>query len=207
VFMRRSIIKRAAESIRDWGRDCYCAPGMDNTCGKRFGWKLGHLPKGYDHKYTYSHLGFNLKITDMQAAVGLAQLDHLPEFLAARQRNFALLREGLADLDEFLILPEATPNSEPSWFGFPLTVRDGAPFGRDALTLHLDRHRIGTRLLFGGNLVRQPYMLGRKFRQIGELAESDRVMRDTFWVGVYPGLGEPAITYLIDTIHEFCRAR
>jgi len=206
VFMRRSIIKRAAESIRDWGRDCYCAPGMDNTCGRRFGWKLGALPKGYDHKYIYSHLGFNLKITDMQAAVGLAQLDHLPEFLTARKRNFGLLRQGLADLGEFLIFPEATPNSEPSWFGFPLTVREGAPFGRDALTLYLNQHRIGTRLLFGGNLARQPYMLGRPSRAIGGLAQSDRVMRDTFWVGVYPGLGDPAIAYLIDTIHQFCRS-
>ena len=207
VFMRRSILKRAAESIRDWGRDCYCAPGMDNTCGKRFGWKLGDLPRGYDHKYTYSHLGFNLKITDMQAAVGLAQLDHLPEFLAARRRNFALLREGLADLEEFFVLPEATPNSEPSWFGLPLTVRQGATFGRDALTVHLNRQRIGTRLLFGGNLVRQPYMLGRKFRSVGDLAQSDRVMRDTFWVGVYPGLGEPAIAYLLDTIHAYCKSQ
>jgi len=206
VFMRRSIIKRAAESIRDWGRDCYCAPGMDNTCGKHFGWKLGDLPRGYDHKYTYSHLGFNLKITDMQAAVGLAQLNHLPEFLAARKRNFALLREGLADLEEFFVLPEATPNSEPSWFGFTLTVRQGAPFSRDALTLHLNQQRIATRLLFGGNLVRQPYMLGRKFRSVGELAQSDRVMRDTFWVGVYPGLGDPAIAYMIDTMHEFCKS-
>ena len=207
VFMRRSILKRAAESIRDWGRDCWCAPGMDNTCGKRFGWKLGDLPKGYDHKYTYSHLGFNLKITDMQAAVGLAQLDHLPEFLAARQRNFTLLRQGLAELEEFFLLPEATANSEPSWFGFPLTVRDGAPFSRDALCVHLNQTRIGTRLLFGGNLVRQPYMLGREFRQVGDLRQSDRVMRDTFWVGVYPGLGEPAISYMIDTFRDFCRAQ
>lgn len=207
VFMRRSILKRAAESIRDWGRDCWCAPGMENTCGKRFGWKLGDLPRGYDHKYTYSHLGFNLKITDMQAAVGLAQLDHLPEFLAARRRNFALLREGLAELEEFFVLPEATANSEPSWFGFPLSVRDGAPFGRDALCVHLNQKKIGTRLLFGGNLVRQPYMLGREFRQVGDLAQSDRVMRDTFWVGVYPGLGEPAIHYMIDAFRDFCRAQ
>ncbi len=207
VFMRRSILKRAAESIRDWGRDCYCAPGKDNTCGKRFAWKLGELPRGYDHKYTYSHLGFNLKITDMQAAVGLAQLDHLPEFLAARGRNFAQLREGLADFEEFFVLPEATPNSEPSWFGLPLTVRQGAPFSRDALTVHLNRQRIGTRLLFGGNLVRQPYMLGRPFRSVGDLAQSDRVMRDTFWVGVYPGLGEPAIAYMLDTIHAYCRSQ
>jgi len=206
VFLRRSILKRAAESIRDWGRDCYCAPGVDNTCGRRFGWKLGSLPKGYDHKYTYSHLGFNLKITDMQAAVGLAQLDHLPDFLAARKQNFALLREGLADLEEFFILPEATRNSEPSWFGFPLTVRESAPFGRDALTLHLNQHRIGTRLLFGGNLARQPYMLGRPHRRVGELAQSDRVMRDTFWIGVFPGLRDAQITYMIDKIVEFCRS-
>jgi CDP-6-deoxy-D-xylo-4-hexulose-3-dehydrase len=206
VFMRRSILKRAAESIRDWGRDCYCAPGVDNTCGRRFGWKLGALPKGYDHKYTYSHLGFNLKITDMQAAVGLAQLDHLPDFLAAREQNFALLRDGLADLEQFFIFPEATPNSEPSWFGFPLTVRGGAPFSRDALTLYLNQHRIGIRLLFGGNLARQPYMLGRPHRSIGELTQSDRVMRDTFWIGVYPGLGGPQISYMLDKLHDFCRS-
>src|SRR5260370_37118207 len=148
--MRRSIIKRAAESIRDWGLDCYCAPGMDNPCGKRFGWKLGDLPRGYDHKYTYSHLGFNLKITDMQAAVGLAQLDHLPEFLTARKRNFALLRDGLADLEEFFVFPEATPISEPSCFRFTLTVRQGAPFSPDAPTLPLNQPRTGKRLLFGG---------------------------------------------------------
>ena len=161
VYCDRPLLRRAMESIRDWGRDCFCAPGRDNTCGKRFEWQLGDLPEGYDHKYVYSHLGYNLKITDMQAAVGLAQLDRLDGFIAARKANFARLRAGLADLEEFLILPEATPGSDPSWFGFPLTVREGAPFTRDALTIHLNEMRIGTRLLFGSNLLRQPYMAGR----------------------------------------------
>lgn len=205
VYMNRPLLKRAAESIRDWGRDCYCAPGQDNTCGKRFCWKLGDLPEGYDHKYIYSHLGYNLKISDMQAAVGLAQLDHLPEFIAARKRNFQRLKEGLKDLEKFFILPEATPNSDPSWFGFTITCREGAPFNRDAVVQYLNQQKIGTRYLFAGNLIRQPYMIGREYRVSGELTNSDRIMHDTFWLGVFPGLQDPAIDYVIDSMHNFCR--
>ncbi|MEW6437585.1 MAG: lipopolysaccharide biosynthesis protein RfbH [Pseudomonadota bacterium] len=204
VFATRSIIKRALESLRDWGRDCWCAPGHEDTCKKRFAWQLGELPFGYDHKYTYSHLGYNLKITDMQAAVGLAQLDHLESFIASRRANFARLKAGLKPFSEFLILPEATPKSDPSWFGFTITVRESAPFARDDLIKHLNAKKIGTRLLFAGNLVRQPYMKGRPYRIFGELAKSDQVMRDTFWVGVYPGLGDGAIDYMIETIGKFC---
>ena len=207
VFVNRSLLKRAVESIRDWGRDCWCAPGHDNTCQQRFNWQLGALPHGYDHKYIYGHLGYNLKMTDMQAAVGLAQLDRLDGFIAARRRNFAHLREGLADLADVLILPEATPGAEPSWFGFPLTLRADAPFSREELVADLNRHRIGTRNLFGGNLVRQPYMQGRTFRVAGDLAASDVVMRRTFWTGVYPGLGAPQIDFVIDRIRAFCKGR
>lgn len=207
VFTNRSKLRRAMESIRDWGRDCYCPPGKDDTCGKRFQWSLGQLPQGYDHKYVYSHIGYNLKITDMQAAVGNAQLDHLDDFIAARRRNFRRLWDGLAHLQDVLILPEATPHSDPSWFGFPLTVADGAPFSRDDLVLHLNRARIGTRLLFGGNLIRQPYMLERPFRVVGDLPNADRVMRQTFWVGVYPGLSDEAVDYMAATIDAFVRGR
>ncbi|WP_044562276.1 lipopolysaccharide biosynthesis protein RfbH [Azospirillum sp. B4] len=205
VFTDRPLLRRAMESVRDWGRDCYCPPGKDNTCGKRFQWQLGELPTGYDHKYIYSHIGYNLKITDMQAAVGLSQLDHLDGFIAARRRNFNQLKQGLADLQDVLILPEATPHSNPSWFGFPITVRENAAFDRRALVMHLDAHRIGTRQLFGGNLLRQPYMAGRPRRVVGELTNSDVVMNGTFWIGVYPGLGEPAIDYVVDTIRSFVR--
>ena len=206
VFTKRSKFKRILESVRDWGRDCYCAPGKDNTCGKRFEQCLGELPFGYDHKYTYSHIGYNLKITDMQAAVGLAQMDRLEGFIAARRANFARLKAGLADLQEFLILPEATPNSDPSWFGFPLTVRDGAPFTREALIRHLDERKIGTRLLFGGNLLRQPYMVGRKHNVSGSLEGAETVMKSTFWIGVFPGLKDAHIDYMVETIAAFCRA-
>jgi CDP-6-deoxy-D-xylo-4-hexulose-3-dehydrase len=207
VFVNRSLMKRAVESIRDWGRDCWCAPGKDNTCQKRFDWQAGELPHGYDHKYIYSHLGYNLKMTDMQAAVGLAQLARLDGFIAARRRNFARLREGLADLADFLILPEATPGADPSWFGFPLTLRETAPFSRVDLVSDLNRHRIGTRNLFGGNLLRQPYMQGRDFRVVGDLTASDIVMRQTFWIGVYPGLGEPEIDFVVERIRAFCKGR
>jgi CDP-4-dehydro-6-deoxyglucose reductase, E1 len=203
VFTNDDFLQRIMESFRDWGRDCFCKPGVDNTCGKRFNWKLGDLPKGYDHKYTYSHLGFNLKITDMQAAVGLAQLDHLEEFIAARRRNFSQLKVDLADLEKFFILPEATARSEPSWFGFPLTVRADAPFTRDQLVQYLNSKKIGTRLLFGGNLLRQPYMLDQKHRVAGSLAVSDTIMNSTFWIGVYPGLDRPALDYVIENIHHF----
>jgi len=207
VFTQDPVLRRAAEAFRDWGRDCYCEPGQDNTCGRRFDWQLGDLPYGYDHKFTYSHLGFNLKITDMQAAVGLAQMDHLEDFIAARRRNFDLLKAGLADLEEVFILPEATAGTEPSWFGFLLTVRDGAPFTRDEIVQHLNANKIGTRLLFAGNLTRQPYMKGRDFRVHGDLTNSDKVMRDAFWIGLYPGLSPEHIGYMVDTIRAFAKSK
>ena len=204
VYTQDPILRRAAEAFRDWGRDCYCAPGQDNTCNRRFGWTLGDLPPGYDHKFTYSHLGFNLKITDMQAAVGLAQLDHLEAFIAARKQNFARLSQGLESLSDRIILPKAAPGSDPSWFGFLMTVRDGAGLSRDAIVQHLNAKRIGTRLLFGGNLARQPYMLDRPFRVAGPLIQSDKVMRDSFWIGLYPGLDAAAIDYMVDTLTTYC---
>ncbi len=204
VYTQDPILRRAAEAFRDWGRDCYCAPGQDNTCNRRFGWTLGELPPGYDHKFTYSHLGFNLKITDMQAAVGLAQLDHLEAFIAARKKNFARLSQGLEPLSDRIILPKAAPGSDPSWFGFLMTVRDGSGLSRDALVQHLNAKRIGTRLLFGGNLARQPYMLDRPFRVAGPLTQSDKVMRDSFWIGLYPGLDGAAIDYMVDTLTTYC---
>jgi CDP-6-deoxy-D-xylo-4-hexulose-3-dehydrase len=205
VFTNDGITKRAIESVRDWGRDCYCAPGQDNTCKKRFEWKLGDLPRGYDHKYTYSNLGYNLKITDMQAAVGLAQLDRLEEFIAARRRNFSILHSTLKQFEEFLILPEPTPKSDPSWFGFPVTLRDGAPFTRDALVRFLNDRKVHTRLLFGGNLIRQPYMKEQNFRVVGDLKVSDKVMNDTLWLGVFPALGEAHYDYVSGQIREFAK--
>lgn len=203
VFTDKPRLKRVIESMRDWGRDCWCAPGMDNTCGKRFARKLGSLPMGYDHKYTYSHAGYNLKITDMQAAVGLAQLDHLESFIAARQRNFARLTELLAPLEDVLILPKATPNSEPSWFGYPITLRPESGINREALVQYLNQQNIGTRLLFGGNLLRQPYMKGRNYRVVGDLANADLVTTNTFWIGVFPGLTEDHLAYMADMIGRF----
>ena len=197
------LLMRLAESFRDWGRDCFCAPGADNSCGKRFGWKMGDLPAGYDHKYTYGHLGYNLKMTDMQASVGLAQLEHLDGFIAARRRNFARLKAGLKRFEGLLVLPEATPNSDPSWFGFPISVTRAAPFSRNQLTAHLESCKIGTRLLFGGNLVRQPYMKDRTFRTVGDLAQADFIMNQTFWIGVYPGLGEAEINYVLGVFEAF----
>jgi CDP-4-dehydro-6-deoxyglucose reductase, E1 len=205
VMTNKPALQTVIESFRDWGRDCWCEPGKDNTCGKRFVWQLGTLPFGYDHKYIYSHLGYNLKATDMQAAVGVSQLEKLPEFIAARRRNFDRLKAGLFDLQEFLILPEAEPNSEPSWFGFPMLVRQDAPFKRPALIEHLESKRIGTRLVFAGNLIRQPAYEDVKYRVIGDLRGSDQVMNDAFWVGVYPGLTAPMIDFMTDTIREFCR--
>ncbi|MFP5271821.1 lipopolysaccharide biosynthesis protein RfbH [Coleofasciculus sp.] len=200
-------LKKIVESFRDWGRDCWCAPGVDNTCGKRFGWQLGDLPFGYDHKYSYSHVGYNLKMTDMQAAVGVAQLDKLPDFVAKRRQNFEFLHQQLQALQDVLVLPEATPNSEPSWFGFPIYVKEDAPFIRNDLVRYLEEKRIGTRLLFGGNLVRQPLYQGLNYRVIGDLSNADRVMQGVFWVGVFPGLTEEMLTYVAATIREFCRAK
>ncbi len=203
VFTNDSELKTIAESFRDWGRDCYCAPGKDNTCGKRFCRQLGNLPEGYDHKYIYSHTGYNLKITDMQAACGLAQLDKLPGFVRRRRANAVFLKERLGSCTEFLQLPEATPGSDPSWFGFPLTIREEAGFSRRDLVKFLDENRIGTRLLFAGNLIKQPYMADQHYRIHGELPVADRIMSDTFWVGVYPGLGEQELGFIAETIETF----
>ncbi|MCV2354521.1 lipopolysaccharide biosynthesis protein RfbH [Paucibacter sp. B2R-40] len=203
VFTNSSELKLIAESFRDWGRDCYCPPGKDNTCDKRFCWKLGELPEGYDHKYTYSHLGYNLKISDMQAACALAQLDRLDEFIAKRRANFDYLRARLKSCEEFLHLPEATPDTNPSWFGFPLIVRESSGIKRADLINFLDQNKIATRLLFAGNLTKQPYMIGRNFRVSGELTNTDVVMNQTFWLGTFPALGEPQLDYITDKLEEF----
>ncbi len=204
VFTNNDELKVIAESFRDWGRDCYCQPGCDNTCGKRYCQQLGKLPFGYDHKYTYSHLGYNLKITDMQAACGLAQLARLDDFVQQRKSNFKYLKAKLHECSEFLILPEATENSEPSWFGFPITIKETAGFSRADLLNYLDDNKIGTRLLFAGNVTKQPYMQGRNYRVVGELINSDRIMNQTFWVGIYPGLTEEMLDFTAETISQFC---
>jgi CDP-6-deoxy-D-xylo-4-hexulose-3-dehydrase len=201
VLTDRPALKTLIESFRDWGRDCWCVPGAANTCGKRFDWQLGDLPHGYDHKYTYSHVGYNLKLTDMQAAIGVAQLRKLPAFIEARRRNFRFLYEGLRDLQEFFILPEATPGTDPSWFGFALAVRPEAPFSRDYVLRFLDERKIATRLLFGGNLLRQPAYHGIRHRKVGELPNSDFVMNCVLWMGVWPGLSEKMLTFVIETLH------
>ena len=203
VFTNNPELKQIAESFRDWGRDCYCAPGKDNTCSKRFCQKLGELPAGYDHKYTYSHLGYNLKITDMQAACGLAQLEKAAFFVRKRKENFAFLKNRLASCEEFLILPQATENSDPSWFGFPITLREKASLDRVQLLQYLDQHKIGTRLLFAGNLTRQPYMIGRQFRVSGDLTNTDIVMNNTFWIGVQPALSDEMLEFSASKIESF----
>jgi CDP-6-deoxy-D-xylo-4-hexulose-3-dehydrase len=195
-------LKKIVESFRDWGRDCWCDPGCENTCGIRFGHQLGELPHGYDHKYTYAHLGYNLKLTDMQASVGLSQLDKLDGFVAARRRNVAVLRELLADLEDRLVLPVATAGSDPSWFGFALTVRDGAPLRRNELVQQLEARGVATRLLFGGNLTRQPAFLDRPARTPFPLTGADAVMNGTFWIGVYPGLTDAHLGYASECLHE-----
>jgi CDP-6-deoxy-D-xylo-4-hexulose-3-dehydrase len=199
-------LKKIVESFRDWGRDCWCEPGKDNTCYKRFDWQLGNLPQGYDHKYTYSHIGYNLKATDMQAAVGVSQLKKLNGFIEKRRENFDYLTELLSPLQEFFILPKATRNSTPSWFGFLILVRPEAPFSRDELVRHLEAHKIGTRLLFGGNLIRQPAYRGKEYRVVGDLKNSDEVMRRVFWIGVYPGLTKPMLDFVAETMRQFCEA-
>jgi CDP-6-deoxy-D-xylo-4-hexulose-3-dehydrase len=203
VLARTKPMRKIVESFRDWGRDCWCAPGKDNTCGRRFDWQLGELPRGYDHKYVYSHLGYNLKATDLQAAVGVAQLEKLPDFISARRRNWARLRSGLAGLDDYFVLPRATAGSEPSWFGFALTVRPDAPFSRFELVQHLESRRIGTRQLFGGNLLRQPAYLGMPHRVVGPLSNADLIAEGTFWVGVYPGLTNEMLDHIVATTWEF----
>jgi len=206
VLVKSGPMKKIVESLRDWGRDCWCPPGQDNTCGRRFDWQLGELPYGYDHKYAYSHVGYNLKMTDMQAAVGVAQLNKLDGFIKARNDNWERLRAGLASLEEHFILPEATPGSDPSWFGFALTVRPDAPFTRFDLVQHLESRRIGTRQLFGGNLLRQPAYQGHDIRVVGDLTNADVITEGTFWIGVYPGLSEEMIDFMIGTVHEFVAA-
>ena len=206
VLAEKPLLKTLLESFRDWGRDCWCAPGDANTCGKRFDWQLGELPHGYDHKYTYSHIGYNLKATDLQASVGVAQLKKLPGFIEARKKNFATLKADLADLAEFFSLPEATPSSDPAWFGFPILLRPDAPFARKELIDYLDEKKIGTRLLFGGNLTRQPAYRDVQYRKIGSLTNSDLVMNQLFWIGVYPGLTQPMLDYMIETLHAAPKA-
>ena len=203
VFTNNDELKMIAESFRDWGRDCYCRPGMDNTCNKRFCWKLGTLPEGYDHKYTYSHLGYNLKITDMQAACGLAQLEKAASFIQKRKDNFAYLKKRLATCEEFLLMPTAAENSDPSWFGFPITLKDNAPVTRLDLLTYLDENKVGTRLLFAGNLTRQPYMQHQQYRVSGELKNTDIVMNNTFWIGVQPTLTEEMLGYVSNKIVNY----
>ena len=203
VLTNRAQLKKLVESFRDWGRDCWCAPGVANTCGKRFDWQLGELPEGYDHKYIYSHIGYNLKMTDMQAAVGVAQLEKLPNFIDVRKRNWQLLYDGLKPYEEFFILPEATPNSDPSWFGFLLTVRPDAPFSRNELVQFLEANQVATRLLFSGNITRQPAYQNVPYRVVGDLTNTDIVMNQTFWIGVYPKLTPDMIAYVLATFEKF----
>ena len=203
VFSNSAELMSIAESYRDWGRDCYCKPGCDNTCGKRFEQSLGSLPKGYDHKYTYSHLGYNLKITDMQAACGLAQLEKLPEFIEKRKANFKYLTEKLSSLSEFIGIAQATENSNPSWFGLPITLNKSCEANRSEITKYLDQNKIGNRLLFAGNLTRQPYFKNIDYKVVGELKNTDITMNNTFWIGVYPGLENEHLDYAVQKLEEY----
>lgn len=205
VITNRPRLKKLVESFRDWGRDCWCAPGHDNTCGKRFEWELGDLPYGYDHKYIYSHIGYNLKVTDMQAAVGVSQLEKLPAFIDARKHNFKRLHAGLRDLEDVLILPQATRNSDPSWFGFPITIRPETNIRRVDFVQFLEQRKIRTRQLFGGNLLRQPAYQNVPHRVVGDLTNTDIIMNHTFWIGVYPALGDVQVDYMVDVLHEACK--
>ena len=207
VLVKKVAHKRIVESFRDWGRDCWCAPGCDNTCLKRYEWILGELPEGYDHKYIYSHLGYNLKSGDIQAAIGLAQLDRLDSFIELRRRNWAYLLNGFRDTEEYFVLPKATEHSDPSWFGFAITVKPGAPKTRNQIVQELNDKKIGTRLLFGGNLLRQPAFIGTPRRAISKLENTDRIMNDTFWIGVWPGLSTEMLDYMITSIHEILEKR
>ena len=202
VMVKKVAHKTIVESLRDWGRDCWCAPGCDNTCLKRYEWTLGELPEGYDHKYTYSHIGYNLKSGDIQAAIGLAQLDRLDSFIELRRRNWSYLKSGLKGLEEFFLLPKAAENSDPSWFGFALTVKSGSQKTRNQIVQELNDAKIATRLLFGGNLLRQPAFMGTPRRVVGELTNTYTVMNDTFWIGVWPGLTIPMLDYMIESLHK-----
>lgn len=206
VLSKSPLIRRQLESFRDWGRDCYCATGQDNTCQKRFSWQLGSLPEGYDHKYIYSHIGYNLKGTDLQAALGITQLEKIDSFHDARKKNFKFLYEAFANIPDF-ILPQATPHSDPSWFGFPITLKDESPINREELLRHLDSRLIGTRLMFAGNILRQPGYRDIPRRVVGNLENADRIMRRSFWLGVYPGLTKPMLEYVAENILEFIDAK
>ena len=203
IFCKSSKLKRIIESLRDWGRDCWCETGCDNTCKKRYGWALGKLPEGYDHKYTYSNLGYNLKITDMQAAIGVSQFKRLEEFIRARRNNFFLLRNKLSDLQEYFILPTETKKSFPSWFGFPLTIKNSKKINRNNLVKYLNNYNIGTRLMFAGNIIKQPYLKDLNYRIVGNLKNSDKIMNDSFWVGIYPGLKKSNINYISKILHQY----
>ena len=203
VMVKKASMKKIVESLRDWGRDCWCPPGQDDTCGRRFDWQLGELPYGYDHKYVYSHLGYNLKITDMQAACGLAQLEKAPQFINARKKNFSFLKKRLESCKEFISLPQATEHSEPSWFGFPITLKKNCPVSRIDLIRYLDQNKIGTRLLFAGNLTRQPYMNGINYRINGDLTNTDNVMNNTFWIGIHPALTLEMLEYTSQKIEVY----
>ena len=203
VLTDKPALQVLIDSWRDWGRDCWCEPGVDNTCGKRFDWQLGTLPCGYDHKYTYSHVGYNLKATDMQAALGVSQIAKLPHFIERRKENFNYLKAALQPLEDVLVLPQASPNSDPSWFGFPIAVKESAPFTRDELTRHFDAKKIGTRLMFAGNLLRQPAYAGIECRIIGDMKNTDYVMNNVFWVGTFPGLTPAMLDYIADTAIAF----
>jgi CDP-6-deoxy-D-xylo-4-hexulose-3-dehydrase len=197
LVAKDALLKKLIESFRDWGRDCWCEPGHDNTCGKRFGWQLGTLPFGYDHKYIYSHPGYNLKVTDMQAAVGVAQLKKLPSFIEARKKNFKLLYDNLKKYANYFILPEVEPEADPSWFGLPITVRKDAGFTKNDIVNYLEDNKIATRMLFAGNITRHPSFENVKYRVYGDLTNTDRIMNDTFWIGVYPGLSEKILKYIL----------